>query len=274
MEYVDGISLRTYLNTHAYLSIDESLYFFEKMLIGVKELHNFKQKIIHRDLKPENILLSHDLRQVKIIDFGISSVVEVKEDSNEVLTNESALYGTYPYISPDIFLVGDKKNDNAKSLISEQFDFYSLGVILFEMLTGHKPFHAENYNNASVIKLPLRYDIPVMSELNPNINAGIENIIFRCMASKGEDKKYRYHSVQEIINDVQRLKKNSINGIEEKLLKPRKNRTLQSKNVFDVNKQIDHEKFYEKWWFLLIVGSVLITIIIITIVMRHTLENN
>lgn len=272
MEYVDGISLRNYLNDHGYLSINESIYFFEKILIGIKELHSFRQKIIHRDLKPENILLSRDLRQVKIIDFGISSVVEIKEHSNsQVYTNESVLYGTYPYISPDVFNMVDNSNNINSSLISEQLDFYSLGVIFFEMLVGRKPFLSDNYNTVDVIRLPLKYDIPIMSDINPNITPDIENIIFRCMASKESDKKYRYHSVQEIINDVKNIQNDSSKSITQKLIKPRKERTFQNKNAFDVNRQKQREKFYEKWWFFWLITCTSAAILIVTIVLRYSL---
>ncbi len=271
MEYVDGISLRNYLNTHGYLSVQESIYIFQKILIGIKELHSFKQKIIHRDLKPENILLTHDLRQVKIIDFGISSVVEFKNDkSNEVLTNENALYGTYPYISPDIFKMSNGANNKVNSsFISEQFDFYSLGIIFYEMLIGRKPFHADNYNNVQVISLPLTYDMPVMSDINPNITPDIENIIFRCIASKPNDIRYRYHSVQEIINDLDAVEKQKVNLVDQKLLKSRKERTFQTKNIFDVTKQKERRRFYERWWFFWSITLFALALIIITIVLRY-----
>ncbi len=271
MEYIDGISLRDYLNTHGYLSIQESIYLFQKILLGIKELHSFKQKIIHRDLKPENILLTHDLRQVKIIDFGISSVVEIKQDSeNSVLTNENALYGTYPYISPDIFQLKQSSESKINSnFISEQFDFYSLGIIFYEMLIGKKPFYADNYNNAQVIKLPLTYDMPIMSDINPNITPAIENIIFRCIASKPSDIRYRYHSVQEIINDLDAVEKQKVNLVDQKLIKSRKERTFQTKNVFDVTKQKERERFYEKWWFFWSITLFALAIVIITLTLRY-----
>ncbi len=267
MEYVDGISLRDHLNKHGYLSVKEATFIFEKVLIAIKELHSFKHKIIHRDLKPENILLSHDLRQVKIIDFGISSVIEfTNNDENKILTNEATLYGTYPYISPDVFKMARSNDKNANNFISEQFDFFSLGIIFYEMLIGKKPFFSSNYSSIEVIKLPLKFDMPIMSDINPNITPAIENIIFRCIASKPEDIKYRYHSVQEIINDLKNV--SNTTSINEKLLKPSKDRTFQIKNIFDTTKQRQHEKFYQKWWFIFVILLLALVIIIITVVIK------
>jgi serine/threonine-protein kinase len=248
MEYIDGISLREYIETHGYLSLNDALFYFQKILEGVKELHSFNDKIIHRDLKPENILLSKDLRNLKIIDFGISSVFTmVNKDNKLMFTNENVIYGTYPYICPDLLKLRGT-NDDAKraSIISEQFDFYSLGVILYEMLAAEKPFYAKNYDKLEVIELPLKYDLMVLSDINPHIPVAIENIIFRCMASKPEDIKYRYENINQIITDLNRYLNQPEKTVADHLLKPRNKRLFQIKGGFNIQGQKLREKFYEK----------------------------
>lgn len=245
MEYVDGISLRKYIEKKGSLSVDEAMFIFSKLVKVVKSLHSFGEKIIHRDLKPENILLSKDLTSLKIIDFGISSVIsfdEIKKDT-KVLTNETHLYGTYSYLTPDIL----KSKDHLK--ITENFDFYSLGIILYEMIVGDKPFTAENYNDPAIIKLPLKYDIPLISDFLPNVSNKVQNIIFRCCASKKNDIKYRYQSIEEIKNDVDAYLKNPEQFIDEPLIKKREERTFQKREAFNLAKEKQNQKFYQQWWF-------------------------
>jgi serine/threonine-protein kinase len=248
MEYIDGISLHDHLAKVDYFSVREATYYFARILDGIKELHSFNEKIIHRDLKPENIMLTKDLMQVKIIDFGISSVMIDSTLSGEkkIVTNEETIFGTYPYISPDLKKMFKKTPVEREKLISVQFDFFPLGVIFYEMLMGEKPFKTADENDISVIGLPLKYDMMCISDINPNIPTTLENIIFRCLASKDSDLKYRYQSVNEIINDLNNYNKDPQKGAFAKLLKPKNERTLQLYNAFNVIQQKQHEKFYEQ----------------------------
>ena len=85
MEYIDGPTLSKYISNSGVIPLNESIYIFEQVLIGVNELHKNSNIIIHRDLKPDNILISKDLSKVKIIDFGISSVLKkTKDKSNKM----------------------------------------------------------------------------------------------------------------------------------------------------------------------------------------------
>jgi len=249
MEYIDGMSLRQYMDRNGILPLKEALYIFKKILDGVSELHHFNQQIIHRDLKPENILLSHDLSKIKIIDFGIASVITKRIENNQkmLFTDEKSIYGTYPYICPDIFLLSANDNQDQKAqIISEQFDFYALGVILYEMLIGDKPFIADDYGNISVIKLPLKYDFLPMSEINNEVPNAIENIIFKCMACKKSDLKYRYHTIDEIQNDLNQYLNNPLLIANQPLIKPKSQRTYQINDVFNIAKQKQNKKFYEQ----------------------------
>jgi serine/threonine-protein kinase len=251
MEYIDGISLHAHLEKVGSLSVRESIFYFSKILEGIKELHSFNEKIIHRDLKPENIMLSKDLMHVKIIDFGISSVViessiNESKSNKKIITNEESIFGTYPYISPDLKRMSRKSKTERDNFISTQFDFFPLGVIFYEMLMGEKPFKFPHENDPGIIDLPLKYDMMCISDINPNISPAIENIIFRCIASKDSDLKFRYQSINQIISDLKNYESDKEKTSFTKLLKPKNERTLQLSNVFNVQEQKLREKFYEK----------------------------
>jgi serine/threonine-protein kinase len=269
MEFIDGISLHEHLEKIGNFSIKEAVYYFRHILEAIKELHSFNEKIIHRDLKPENIMLTKDLMNIKIIDFGISSVVVELELTNDkkAITSEESLFGTFPYISPDLLKMRGKSATERQQIISEQFDFFSLGVIFYEMLMGEKPFKIADEHDQNVIKLPLTYDMMCISDINPTIPVAIENIIFRCLASKDSDLKFRYHSVNEIMDDLNNYSTTPEKSTFNKLLKPKNERTLQLTNTFNVQAQKLKEKFYEKPWFYWLLFSIAIVIVVVIIVL-------
>jgi serine/threonine-protein kinase len=286
MEYIDGISLRKYIEEQNSINVKEAVYLFGLILNGIKELHGFRDKIIHRDLKPENVLLTKDLLNLKIIDFGISSVVAttVGDTSQQIQTNENVPFGTYPYICPDFIKMCEsinklKQNKTTEQsglvmskYITEQFDFFSLGVIFYEILTGEKPFFATDYNKAEVVRLPLKYDIMCMNDINPNIPPLIENIIFRCLASKPEDIKYRYTNVNQIIEDLEKYNKDPKMAMVVPLLKPKNKRTLQLKGIFNIEGQKAKEKIYEKTWFYIVIAGFVCLVAIVTILLGYLHE--
>lgn len=263
MDYIDGISLNKYMNQQGCLGPKAALSIFKKILIGVKELHSFNRQIIHRDLKPDNVLLSKDLSKVTLIDFGIATVVERAKDyldkSNiKIYTNDDkVLWGTGPYVIPDAL-----DTNNAPSV---QYDFFSLGVILYKMLMGKLPFDLQecNGNQTAIVKLPLQYDIANISS-NPTISPSLENIIFRCMACKKEDLKYRYNDIQEIIDDVNKV--NLSKKDETPLLKPVNKRMYQQAHLFNQDVIRSNQKFYKRWWFFFTIMGILIAILITFIV--------
>jgi serine/threonine protein kinase len=114
------------------------------------------------------------------------------------------------------------------------------------MLTGEKPFYSENYDKPEVMKLPLMYDIVCMNDINSNIPSAIENIIFKCLASKPADLKYRYTNVEQIIGDLEKYNKDPKLANIEPLIKPKNKRRLQLKGIFNVDAQKVKEKIYEK----------------------------
>ncbi|XQP55569.1 MAG: serine/threonine-protein kinase [Mycoplasmoidaceae bacterium] len=278
MEYIDGVTLKQYLNKHGSLTPKVALNIFKKMLNGISQLHHYKQKIIHRDLKPENIMVSHDLSKVIIVDFGISSVI--KEDINKVMTNEMELYGTASYILPDLYDEYRKKGGERN--ISVQSDFFSLGVILYEMLMGTLPFEPiqlvkdgnvvigsdgrPSIDAVKTVRLPLRFDMINISA-NPTIPATLENIIFKCLASKPGDIKHRYTDIDQIIDDIN----NCIPLLDRKtdntpLLKPVKQRIFQGYSLIDIDSVRQGQQWYKQWWFFFLIFAVAITITIVAII--------
>jgi serine/threonine-protein kinase len=114
------------------------------------------------------------------------------------------------------------------------------------MLMGEKPFKANKDNDQSIFDMPLKYDMMCISDINPNIPVAIENIIFRCLACKDDDIKYRYQSIDQIINDLENYRSDPQKASFAKLLKPKNERTLQLRNAFNVQQQKLREKFYEQ----------------------------
>ena len=278
MEYVSGNSLREVIDKEGLLSVQEALFLFKKILLALKDLHGFNGKIIHRDLKPENILLSKDRSNLKIIDFGISSVVYSQfsknedKENNKIATNEKVLYGTYPYISPDLYNAyrpGGTDEQKFK-VINEQCDFFSIGIILYEMLTGNKPFIGDP-TEQSIITLPLKYDFPPLSKNNPKIPPAIENVIFRCIASKKTDLCFRYNNVLEIIHDVDEIIKYPEKAQTVQLIKPYSKRTMQA-SFFDIEREKTKLKPYNLPWFYWLFAFLVIALVVIAVILIFVLN--
>ena len=256
MEYVEGVSLKKYLHENGPFLPKIAIHYFLKILLGVKAMHDLRHQIIHRDLKPENMIINVALDQITIIDFGISSVIAKKysqllqKSEIKIYTNETKneIYGTCSYLLPDIV---DKNQFNYDSKaayqagITTQFDFFSLGIILYEMIMGKQPFHLENgEKEENILFKPLQYDMPCISSINKTIPKALENIIFRCIACKKEDKKYRYTSINQIIFDCNKLLSNW-NCRDQQLIKSIHNRILQDYQIFDLSKIKMRQYFYQ-----------------------------
>ena len=268
MEYVNGKTLRQYLNEHGCIIPKVAVNVFKNILIPIKTMHDFKHQIIHRDLKPENIMVSDDLTKITLIDFGISSVIDktmasLNAKNTKCFTNESNVWGTYSYLLPDLL---DYDNDIIKAYnagITVQFDFFSLGVILYEMLVGEKPFIGSD--DMKIIRLPQKFDVPSISRSNPNIPSKLENVIFRCLACKNEDKKWRYKNIDEIIKDIDEIIRDWDKPENNcPLIKPINQRIYQNYHIFNIDKIKTKQAFYKHWYFFVIVVILVITIVTIT----------
>ena len=162
MEYVDGITLKEYIEQQGRLDIREAIYFVTQILRALQHAHD--KGIVHRDIKPQNIMLLSD-GTIKVTDFGIA-----RFSRSETRTMTDGAIGSVHYISPE----------QAKGSVTDaKTDLYSVGVVLYEMLTGKVPFQSDNA--VSVALMQLQNDPVRPRELNPDIPVGLEQIIIRAM---------------------------------------------------------------------------------------------
>ena len=183
-ELVEGVTLKAYLDEHKVLDPVVAANIALKVAYGLQQAHSFG--IIHRDIKPHNIILGDD-DSVKITDFGIAYVISDATKTTEYGKN---LVGTVFYTSPE--QVSGKPVD-------QRTDVYSLGVVLYEMVTGVLPFDGENAVNIAMQHVTKEPESA--RKLNKAVNASLDNIIRNSMAKKFEN---RYRNCDEVIRDLQK----------------------------------------------------------------------
>lgn len=263
-KYIDGPSLAKYLSINKIMNVNRAMRYFEQLANGIKFFHEFSpnEKIIHRDIKTENLIFTKDLRNLKIIDYGIATFFY----ENSLKTNENKIYCTASYTTPDILRLSDKKISKYKDLVSVQFDFHSLGIVLYEMIIGELPFKSDRKeSDTTKIKKWLKYDIDILKNLVSNIPNSVENIIFRCTASKPEDIKYRYKNINELLIDIKKW--NNAERINEKLLKAINERVLEkyndSNNILKDKKNINKILVWVSLSFLLLIIIILVVVLVV-----------
>lgn len=187
MEYIDGISLRTYMDKRGALDFDEFISFSEQILAALEHAHS--RGVVHRDIKPQNILVLKD-GFVKVTDFGIAKIPE-KDRGNTISDNA---IGTVYYISPE--QAAGKSTDTRS-------DLYSLGVMMYEMATGELPF--DDDRPISVLMMQI-HDKPIPPRRkNKKIPHGLERLIMTAME---KDPKRRYQTAKDIFCQIRRLGEN------------------------------------------------------------------
>lgn len=180
MEYVQGTDLKAYIKKHFPIAYREVLAIMAQILSAVATAH--EHNIIHRDLKPQNILI--DEHQVaKITDFGIAVIL-----SEHNLTQTNTILGSVHYLSPEQARGG---------MATKQSDIYSLGIILYELLTGTVPFEGETA--VSIALKHFQSDIPSIRQIDPRVPQALENVVFKATAKRPED---RYASVKAMAVDL------------------------------------------------------------------------
>ncbi len=187
MEYVEGITLKEYIDRQKVLDIREAEHFVIQILRALQHAHD--KGIIHRDIKPQNIILLPNAN-IKVTDFGIARFNHYEARN----VNESSAIGSVHYVSPE----------QAKGEYTDgRSDIYSVGVVLYEMLTGRVPFDGEN--DSSVARMQLMQEAERPSKLNPSIPIGLEQITLRALQKNPAD---RYQSAAEFLSDLYAFKKN------------------------------------------------------------------
>ncbi len=186
MEYVDGITLKEYIEQQGVVSWKEAVHFMGQILAALQHAHD--KGIVHQDIKPQNILLLQD-GTIKVTDFGIARFS--RSDSNT--TSDKAI-GSVHYISPE---------QARGELTDEKADIYSVGVVMYEMITGRLPFQSDSAVSVAIMQLQQEPERP--REIVPGIPMGLEQITMRAMQ---KNPNSRYRSAAEMLMDINDFKRN------------------------------------------------------------------
>ncbi|WP_294754787.1 protein kinase, partial [uncultured Ruminococcus sp.] len=175
MEYIDGITLKEYIEEEKVLTWKDTVHFVIQILRALQHAHD--KGIVHRDIKPQNIMMFTD-GTIKVMDFGIAKFAR---EEGKTATDQAI--GSVHYISPE---------QASGSVTDAKSDIYSVGAMMYEMLTGRKPFDSDNPVAIAVMHM---HDIPERPRaINPDIPDGLEEIVLRAMEKAPED---RYQTTAE-----------------------------------------------------------------------------
>lgn len=185
MEYIEGITLKEHIEREGSLSWKDAVYYTIQILRGLQHAHD--RGIVHRDVKPQNIMLLPD-GTIKVTDFGIARFARSEQ---KTITDKAI--GSVHYISPE---------QARGEATDEKTDIYSVGVMLYEMLTGQLPFEAESAVSVAIMQLQREPKLP--TEINGSIPLGVEQITMRAMQKNTVN---RYKSSSEMLCDLEKFKK-------------------------------------------------------------------
>lgn len=180
MEYMNGQTLKQYINQHSSLRVEKALDIMMQLTSAISHAH--QNHIIHRDIKPQNILIDRN-GNVKITDFGIAMALSATS-----ITQTNSVLGSVHYLSPEQARGG---------MANRKSDIYSLGIVMFEILTGRLPFSGESA--VSIALKHLQSETPSVRRWNSNIPQSVENIVLKATA---KDPFHRYNSVDEMEEDL------------------------------------------------------------------------
>src|SRR3954467_15784231 len=180
MEYVNGQTLKQYINQHSSLRVEKALDIMMQLTSAISHAH--QNHIIHRDIKPHNILIDRN-GSVKITDFGIAMALSATS-----ITQTNSVLGSVHYLSPEQARGG---------MANRKSDIYSIGIVMFELLTGRLPFSGESA--VSIALKHLQSVTPSVRRWNSAIPQSVENIVLKATA---KDQFHRYESVEEMEADI------------------------------------------------------------------------
>lgn len=184
MEYIDGITLKEYIEEEKVISWKETVHFVIQILRALQHAHD--KGIVHRDIKPQNIMMFSD-GTIKVMDFGIAKFAR---EEGKTATDQAI--GSVHYISPE---------QASGSVTDAKSDIYSVGAMMYEMLSGKKPFDSDNPVAIAVMHM---HDIPERPKaVNIDIPDGLEEIVLKAMEKAPED---RYRNTGEMIADIEKFK--------------------------------------------------------------------
>ncbi len=186
MEYIDGITLKEYINKQGAITWNDALFFMTQILRAVQHAHD--KGIVHRDIKPQNIILLSN-GDIKVTDFGIA---RFSRSETKTLTEQAI--GSVHYIAPE-----QAKGEPT----DEKADIYSLGVVLYEMLSGTVPFEADSA--VSVALMQVQADAKRLTDINADIPLGLEQI---CVHAMQKNPAERYQTASEMLIDIEEIIKN------------------------------------------------------------------
>ena len=186
MELVDGITLKQYMDKRGAISWKEALHFTKQITKALAHAHS--RGIIHRDIKPQNIMLLKD-GTIKVADFGIAALENEMQESGQAV-------GSIHYIAPEQARGG---------YINDKADIYSVGVMLYEMLTGQLPFVADNAVSVAIMQMQAEPTPP--SRINPSIPKGLEEITMHAME---KNPAQRFPSAADMLEDVERFRRKGV----------------------------------------------------------------
>ena len=188
MEYIDGITLKEYLDQRKDIRWKEAVHFTVQILRALQHAHD--KGIVHRDIKPQNIMLLSD-GTIKVTDFGIARLT--RSDMKATVEGNKAI-GSVHYISPE---------QARGEITDEKTDLYAVGIMLYEMLTGCLPFEADNAVSVAIMQMQSEAKAPHL--INAEIPEGLEQITLKAMQ---KDTAKRYQSAAEMLSDFDEFKKN------------------------------------------------------------------
>ena len=194
MEYVEGEDLKKFIRRAGQMTTGKAISLAKQVCEGLIEAHRLG--VVHRDLKPQNVMIDRD-GNARIMDFGLARFVEA-----ESMTGSGVLLGTPEYMSPEQV---DLKEVDARS------DIYSLGIILYEMVTGRVPFEGETPLS---IAIKHKNEKPRdLHELNPLVPESLTRVIYKCLE---KDRAERYQSGEELLQDLSRIEEGLPTAVKEK----------------------------------------------------------